>query len=193
MKKHNFLRLTNVPFDVIKLNQEVLAAEAKHRFLNKSVSGWSSIPVRSVNGMEGEKGNLGSGINNSVKPEDYRYTTVMKECPYLQSILESFGAPILKVRIMKLIRNKVIGTHIDQFQDDKVIRFHIPVLTDENVRFFVGKDNKYLEAGHMYWVNVRNPHYVTNTSKTIDRIHIVFDMYQNKAIEDLFQKSAVPI
>lgn len=190
ISKHNFYQLSDSTYDLEKLSLEIAEAEKKHKFLNKSANGWSSIPLRSVNGMEGEKGNLGSGINNSANPLLYKDTTVMNVCPYLKSILEGFNAPILKVRIMKLIRNKQIAPHIDQFSDPNIIRFHIPIITDKNVRFFVEKENQHLEAGKLYWVNVRKTHHVTNTSKTIDRIHVVFDMYRNESIDNLFIKNA---
>jgi len=190
IQKRNFFKLCDSPYDVAKLTAEMEAAENKHKYLSKNISGWSSIPLRSVGGMEGERGNLGSGINNSANPSDYKDTTVMTECPYLKSILDSFGAPILKVRIMKLTKNKIIAPHVDQFSDSNIIRFHIPVVTDQNVRFFVEKENRHLEAGFLYWVNVRKSHHVTNTSKLIDRIHIVFDMFRNDAIDSLFIKNA---
>lgn len=189
IKKHNFIRLSSVKYDIEKMKKEVIKAEKKHQFLQKVSRGWQSIPLRSVGGEEGKRGNLGGGFNNSANPADYKYTTVMECCPYIKHVLESFGSNLYKVRIMKLIRGKKIGAHIDGFADDKIIRFHIPIVTDDQVRFIVEKEDQNLEEGHLYWVNVRKEHRVLNNSKKIDRIHLVFDMERNVAIEKLFEKN----
>jgi len=181
----DFQQLTTTLYDLDTLKNEILAAEKKHSFLRKTVIGWESIPIRSVDGLEGDEGNMGGGKNNSANPGDYMYTSVADCCPYLKSILESFGAPILKVRILKLIKGRKIGQHIDQFGSEAIIRFHIPVVSHPKVKVFVEKESRYLEPGYLYWLNVRKNHRVENNS-TVDRIHIVFDLYRNENVDKLF-------
>jgi hypothetical protein len=189
LQKYNFIELTMPsPLDTDKLLKDVKAAELAHSFMKKSCLGWDSIPLRSVNGVEGITGNLGGGVNNSANVNDYKYTRVMDSCPYIKEIIESFGGSLLKVRIMRLVKGKKIGTHKDAFEDDNIIRFHIPIVTDPGVRFIVEDDDQHLQKGLMYWVNVRKSHHVNNKSQ-IDRIHLVFDMYRNEKIENLFTKS----
>ena len=187
--KWNFIKLTDTPFDVEKLYAEVLDAEKKHAFLVKAARGWLSIPLRSVGGLEGNIGNLGGGANNSANPDDYNDTAIMDECPYLRELINSFGAKLLKVRIMKLLRTKKIGNHIDNFGSPNIIRFHIPIVTDPKVKVIIENSNLHLKLGHLYWINVRKQHSVENNSKNIDRIHLVFDMYFNDSIKELLTKT----
>jgi hypothetical protein len=182
---HNFIKLNNKPYDLEVLRNEVKKAENHHTFMSKACKGWESIPLRSVGGVEGKLGNLGGGMNNSPDPNDYKDTSVMTECPYIKSILDSFGTDILKVRIMKLIKGKKIATHIDNFKDDNIIRLHIPITTNPDVRFIVENDDQNLKEGNLYWVNVRKPHRVENKSKN-DRVHLVFDLIFNDKVEKLF-------
>jgi hypothetical protein len=189
INKYNFIQLTIPPLDMDKLIKDVKAAEKKHNFLKKASIGWESIPLRSVGGQEGTVGNLGGGVNNSANVNDYKYTQVIDACPYIREIIESFGASLLKVRIMKLIKGKKIGTHVDAFGDDNIIRFHIPIITHPDVRCIVGdNDDHHLKAGFLYWINVRKLHHVNNKSP-IDRIHLVFDIYRNENIDKLFTKT----
>lgn len=187
ISEYNFIRLNDEPYDLESLRQDVSLAEAQHNFMRKACKGWESIPLRSVGGVEGKIGNLGGGINNSPDPSDYKDTSVMKNCPYIKSVLDSLGAAILKVRIMKLIKGKKIATHIDNFADDNIIRLHIPIVTNPDVRFVVEKEDRNLEEGNLYWVNVRKQHRVENKSNK-DRIHLVFDVLRNENIERFFLK-----
>lgn len=187
---NNFIKLNKTLYDIDRLLQDIHAAEKKHNFLRKACIGWESIPLRSVDGIEGKIGNLGGGVNNSADPSVYKDTTVMEVCPYIKEIMQSMGTDVFKVRIMKLIRRKKIATHVDNFSDPDIIRFHIPIVTDDKVRFIVENDDKNLEAGNLYWVNVRKQHKVENWSKTLDRIHLVFDVRRNANIEKMFVENS---
>ena len=185
---HNYMRLSNTKFDVDRMLLEIEAAKKKHPFLPKINHRWFSIPLRSVGGEEGAQGNLGGGSNNSSDPNVYKYTSLINDCPYIKETLESFGGPLLKVRVMKLMAGKKIGTHIDNFVDPKVLRYHIPLVTNKDVQFIIENENKNLEAGYLYWINCRKLHSVRNNGKK-DRIHIVFDIHRNENIEELFAKN----
>lgn len=183
LNKTNFLKLREDFYDLDLLKAEVKAAEEYHHFLQKVVCGWESIPLRSVAGREGNEGNKGGGKNNSGNPNDYLDTTVMKHCPYIRSILDSFEAPILKVRIMKLIPDKKIHRHVDLFADDNIVRLHIPIETNKKVIFEVNNEEKKLPENSLWLLNVRKLHKVDNKGKSA-RIHIVFDVMRNEKFDE---------
>jgi hypothetical protein len=164
--------------DVEKLKAELKAAEEAHPFVDKAVKMWKSIPLRSTYGLEGKEGNDGSGINNSPNPDYFEYTTVADHCPYIKQVMESFGAPVLKIRLMKLEGKRTLPEHIDQFRDERIMRFHIPIITYDNVWFYVEKEKQNFTEGTMWFAQVRKHHKVTNENKE-PRVHIVFDIWMN--------------
>lgn len=175
LKKRKFLQIAENAYDIDRLKKEIEVAEEKHQFLQKVICGWESIPLRSVGGIEGYEGNKGGGKNNSGDPEVYEDTTVMEHCPYIKEIVNSFNAPVLKVRVMRLIPRKKIHRHIDVFSDDNIIRLHIPIITNPKVFFEVDEKKQHLPENSLWWLNVRRLHKVENNGKDA-RIHIVFDI-----------------
>ena len=178
MEKVRFLPFSgdNFKFDPHKLKEDLLAAETYHPFVNKAVKTWKSIPLRSFNGLEGKEGNEGGGLNNSPDPNLYKDTSVMDKCPYIKEILTKLNVPILKVRLMKLEPNNILPEHVDQFRDDRIFRFHIPIITHQDVLFYVENNPTHLPESSLWYVNVRKYHKVHNNSKII-RVHLVFDVW----------------
>jgi len=178
--------LLSKPIDNERLLQEIKSAEKIHSFARRTPV-WLGIPLRSANGTLGEDGLKGTGIANSPDPSIYKDTPAMQ--PYIKSIIEEINAPIYKVRILKLISQKSIGEHVDNFQAPDIIRFHIPVVTHPLVEFWLDGDQYYIPNKHMSYLNVRKRHKVINRSH-IDRIHIVFDVKQTPELIERVSKCA---
>lgn len=78
------------------------------------------------------------------------------------------------------------GEDVAQHQDygdyfQYVHRIHIPIITNPDVVFMVGGENKYLQEGECWEINNRNTHYVKNPSQ-FDRIHLLVDIMEKKYI-----------
>lgn len=179
--------------DVARLRGELEAVELEHAFLDKtavlsatmeaaSTRGWGSIPLRSIGGATGDEGNTNTGVQ---KGGEYANTPVMEKCcPYIQQIVREIEAKrVLRVRLMRLRPGGVIAPHRDYFQDPRVVRLHVPIVTCEDVEFKIRGRPYHLEEGKLYFTNVRQVHEGENRSK-LERIHLVVDVEASLALQD---------
>lgn len=166
--------ISHIPIDSQRILQDVNDAEKFHPFTRKT-PGWHSIPLRSANGDTGEAGSRSFGIHNSGDVEVYKDTSIMNHTPYIKELLDNLGGKYLKIRIMRVLPNQAIAEHIDNFQDDDIIRVHIPIITHPLVEFWVEKEKFYIECDKLSYINVRRRHKVINKSK-YTRVHLVIDI-----------------
>ena len=177
-------------FDVGSLQEEVrmLSSEAwKLHFQPSNYEGdWSIIPLRSVNGKA--DGIIPSLYNDQIIVD----TIFLKSCPYLQSVLNTFKCSLKNVRLMKLNAGSVIKEHCDHelsFENGK-IRLHIPVITHNDVEFYLQNERVFLPEGECWYLNFNLPHRINNNSN-IDRIHLVIDATVNEWVQSLFSDPTI--
>lgn len=173
----NFSELSN--FDLGQMRNEVLDVQRNYKYNFKS-PGWSSIPLRSLNGeiKFGISDACGEHLSNNYNM--FQNTSASSLTPYLMKTMEKIAGngKLLKARLLKLNAQSKIGQHQDIFIGDgtkKVIRYHIPIFTNPEVVFTVGGRFYKLEAGYLYSVDTSLPHSVENLGST-DRVHLVFDV-----------------
>ena len=136
-------------------------------------------------------------LKSKVKTETVlQDTSLLEEDGFqvINDILAKIPSTFERVRFMKIKANSGIGKHSDRIdkdfgiEDDNIIRIHVPIRTNDQVEFCLweGKEKlvNYLEEGHYYYVDVRAPHAVRNSS-AVDRIHLVIDVYVNDEIRKL--------
>lgn len=154
---------------------------------------WTSITLKSLNGEDQSfltETELGCGENNK-----YKYTKAMDLCAYFREILESIQTDIYLVRVLKLKAGARIKFHTDEIvfkRKQEIIRCHLPIITNEKVKFQIGYPRgspapgykvwdaevlheKYLDTGYLWFTNVNTLHGVVNNSN-VDRYHLVIDM-----------------
>jgi hypothetical protein len=175
--------LTNEYFGSEGINIDILLSEIEkagsiHDFTQKSFFGWTSLPVRSLHGMTGEKASDASGEHASSDPDKFQDTIAMQ--PYLRYLINTVASRqggLLKARLMKMKAGSSIGEHRDKFcgAEDKIIRYHIPIITHPKVTFFISRKGYNLKVGELYRLNVSKLHSVVNASN-VDRVHLVFDV-----------------
>lgn len=178
----------DVPIDVDKLVQEARHIEQQHPFTKKTnVGGWNSIPLRSAGGITGVSGSSASGTQKSSDSSIFQDTELMQFAPYISSLVRKVAfddddnanaAGVLKVRLMQLEAHRVIAEHVDMFDGEHakaVKRFHIPIITNPKISFFVNRQKYYLEPGQLYHIDVSQVHSVENNSD-VNRVHLVFDV-----------------
>ena len=136
---------------------------------------------------------LKSKVNDSAELQD---TDLLSDQRFtiVKEVLKMIPSTFERVRFMKIKANSGIGKHSDRIdkdfgiEDGNIIRIHVPIRTNDQVEFYLweGKEKltNYLEVGHYYYVDVRAPHAVTNSSD-VDRIHLVIDVYVNDEIRRL--------
>jgi len=93
---------------------------------------------------------------------------------------------IMRALLVKLTAGKSIRPHVDIVGLSLVLcrRIHIPIQTNENCFFTVGRDKRNLKLGEIWEINNdKKEHSVENLGET-DRIHLIVDWVE----ESLFQK-----
>ena len=127
-------------FDVVQMQEEVYKLESglwKLHYNEKQYEGsWTTLPLRSINGSAGNNISIpGSSLQKNMA---YKDTGLLDNCTYLQSVVGFFECEKMSVRLMKLDAGAVIKEHTDydmSFEDGEA-RFHIPILTNQDVDFF---------------------------------------------------------
>lgn len=177
-------------FDVKKMQEELLqldnAAWQLHYQKLHYDGDWSAIPLRSV---QGDAGNI--FVSPEINPE-YKDTIFLDNSVYFRDVLSSFKCPLLSVRLLKLNAGAVIKEHKDAelYYEKGEIRIHIPVITNDEVEFYLDKERMNLKEGECWYMNFNLPHSVNNKSKA-DRIHLVIDAVVNDWVRELFDQTAV--
>jgi hypothetical protein len=179
-------------FDVGLLQQEVCALSAPHwlpHYQVKQYEGeWTAIPLRSIAGKADDI------IIAPTENPEYLDTVFLKNCPYLQKVLQHFKCPLQAVRLLKLNAASNIKEHRDaelNFESGE-IRLHIPILTHTDVEFFLDKERLTLQEGECWYMNFNLPHSINNKSH-INRVHLVIDALVNDWVKELFSSPAICI
>ena len=160
-------------YDLDKLKKEIgeITKSCKWYTRNNSVV-WHSIPLHTHNGEI-------NVISNSLRPTQnliFKPTTTLNKCPYIQSILKDLNTKIYLVRLLRLLSGGIIQEHIDiNFNNPNYIRCHLPVVTHDDVEFYIDSVKYNLTAGSLWYTNVSLRHSVVNNSP-IDRLHLVIDL-----------------
>ncbi|HMK24801.1 MAG TPA: aspartyl/asparaginyl beta-hydroxylase domain-containing protein [Chitinophagaceae bacterium] len=177
-------------FDVKKMLKELQQMDSsawKLHYQKLHYEGdWTALPLRSVNGDAG---------NIFVSPEnnpEYKDTVFLEPCVYFREVLSSFKCPLLAVRLLKLNAGAVIKEHTDAelcFEMGE-IRIHIPVVTNNEVEFYLDKERMNVKEGECWYMNFNLPHSVNNKSNAA-RIHLVVDAKVNDWVRELFSQPAI--
>jgi hypothetical protein len=177
-------------FDVQKMQEELQQLTAKAWQLHYQKlhyeGEWKALPLRSIGGRPDHI------IISPENDPDYQDTVFLKESPYFSKLLTQFDCPLLAVRLLKLNAGAIIKEHTDSdvcFEKGEV-RFHVPVLTNEKVEFYLDKERMYLQEGECWYMNFNLPHSIINNSNT-DRVHLVIDAKVNDWVRQLFMQPAV--
>lgn len=159
----------------------------KH-FVQQNYEGdWSVIPLRGKAGATHPV----MMIYSDPSCRDFADTPMLESCPYYRQVLASFPAPLQAVRLMRLAPGSVIKEHADNDLsfEGGTVRFHIPVITNPYVAFYLNRERVVLEAGSCWYLRLADPHSVVNGGDT-DRVHMVVDATVNDWVEDVLQNAA---
>jgi hypothetical protein len=95
----------------------------------------------------------------------------------LQPIYEAkYGkGEFIRVLLVKLKKQSMIEPHVDNTDSlETCKRTHIALITNPEVIFKVGGEEKYMQEGEIWEINNQNTHSVENNSD-LDRIHFIMD------------------
>jgi hypothetical protein len=145
---------------------------------------WAAIPLRAPAGETHPIRMIGGlpGCNSFVD------TPLLDRCPYFAEVLGAFRCSLRNVRLMRLAPGSVIKEHSDPDVgfEDGLVRLHVPVLTTDQVEFFVNGSRVVMETGSCWYLRLSDPHRVANNGST-DRVHLVIDGIANDWLAEVFE------
>lgn len=159
----------------------------KHFVLQNYEGDWSVIPLR---GKAGARHPV-MMIYSDPAATEFDDTPFLQVCPYFRKVLETFKSPLLAVRLMRLTPGSIIKEHVDHelSVDEGTARFHIPVVTNPDVEFYLNGTRIVLEAGSTWYLRLSDPHRVRNGGTT-DRVHMVIDAVADDWLRTVMETSA---
>lgn len=144
--------------------------------------GWRGVPLYGLDGRTDAPALRWAGWN-----ANYQKTPILRQCPYLEQIVDEFECPKERVRLLRLEPGKNINTHTDLGDGWAMgkVRLHIPIITHEDVYFYVDEQRVVMNPGELWYCDFTHPHRVHNKSD-IARVHMVLDLRVNDWLRDFF-------
>src|SRR5919199_474999 len=145
-------------FDPIRLQADLAQIQPNEwvAHFNKSVyeGDWSGVALRSVDG------DARRITPEPIGSDAYRDTEVLARCSYFREVLATFQCPLVSVRLLRLKARSSIAEHRDNRlgYEDGEVRLHIPIVTNQNVAFYVAGERVPMKPGECWYTNVNLPH-----------------------------------
>jgi quercetin dioxygenase-like cupin family protein len=180
-----------VVFDPVRLARDLQALQSSDwigHFLTERYEGmWDVIPLRGPKGAQ----HPAMMIATTPGQKDFEDAPALAACAYFREVIDSFGAEVRAVRLLRLTPGSVLLEHTDHEYtgDDGTLRLHIPVVTNPDVEFLLNGTRVVMEAGTVWVLRLNDPHSVANRGTT-DRVHMLVDTVMDARLRDLVVKSA---
>jgi Aspartyl/Asparaginyl beta-hydroxylase len=149
------------------------------------VGDWSGVSLRSVGGRSDQL------YPDPAATEPYADTEVLTRCPALHVALSALECELTAARLLRLGPGARVREHRDYklgFEDGEV-RLHVPIISGPGADFVLAGELLEMATGECWYVNVNQPHSVSNSDKTT-RVHLVVDCVVNDwMVEQLSQSS----
>jgi len=142
---------------------------------------WEVLPLRSPGGRQE------SIFADLMRENAFEDTPLMSAFPSVRHLLTQLECPVMSVRLLNLRTGAVVSPHKDHglCYEQGEARLHIPVFTNERVRFYVDDMLVKMEEGTCWYINANRKHSVSNEGTT-DRIHLVIDCTVNEWLQSVF-------
>jgi len=129
-------------------------------------------------------------IGGPDRPPEFLPNEALRRSPYLLSILDTFKCNKETFRIHTLEAGATIKPHRDigySFEQG-LIRIHIPVVTNDQVRLAVNGERINMRAGECWYCNFNDVHEVANNSDE-PRTHLILDCVVNDWFKAIFKRA----
>lgn len=174
-----------ISFSIDKLQKELAICEnylwTPHFNTNRYEGNWTSVSLRSQSGLVND---ITSFANT-----EHKNTNLLDRCDYFKEIMDWFQCEKEAIRLLRLGPGSEIKEHVDNdtSYEDGFFRIHIPIITNEEVFFYVDKKRVPMKMGECWYANFQLPHSVENKS-TEPRIHLTLDCIRNDWSDKLFEE-----
>ena len=178
-------------YDLTRLKNDLFMAETYGKYEDCAFGHAISLP---------ESGN--EHYNNQP------YTGIIKKTPYFKEIYDSFKTEVTSFRLLRRKAGTSYGIHNDRDMGDDIVRFQIPIRTnnhcwfaitdcemeeewtEENSHTLRGFNKKFkprfknfkMVAGHIHTFNVKLNHTMINDGNA-DRVTLSIDLKKNQWVE----------
>ena len=161
-----------------------------------SLRGYSPDPAFITKPVEMSKKWQLEHIKEDFVMQDTELRMRLPQVEYPLETVNLFGSNLHRIRLMRLAPNGgELERHTDQVDPDtgvkngNVMRFHFPLITNEDVLFTIWqvdgtKKTIHMREGECWYLDTRKPHSAVNNGTT-DRIHLVVDVEANDKIREL--------
>jgi hypothetical protein len=177
-------------FEAGRMRQELEDLENSpwvEHYDRKISNGWTTLLLSSRDGTMDRP--------DSMRPSwrgHFQRTPLLDRLPYFEEILDAFRCPTLRVRVSKLLPHSSIGEHRDIGREASAIaynqvRLHIPITTNDRVRFRLAGEDFHLAPGRLYYLDFTKPHSVFNDGEQ-PRIHLILELRVNEFLRQVFPK-----
>lgn len=179
-----------ISFSIDKLQKELAICEGDfwtpHFNTNRYEGNWTSVSLRSQSGLVND---ITSFANT-----EHKNTNLLDRCHYFKEIMDWFECEKEAVRLLRLGPGSEIKEHVDNdtSYEDGFFRIHIPIITNDEVFFYVDKKRVPMKMGECWYANFQLPHSVENKS-TEPRIHFTLDCIRNDWSDKLFEEMGFDI
>lgn len=168
---------TTYDTDRLKADMETALAEGEGH-LNRTWrhgTGWKTVALVSVDGRTDADALRWAGWDANYQP-----TPILDRCDYFREIVDGFHCPVYRVRLSNLAAGQAINPHRDRGDTWAIgkIRLHIPIVTNEDVWFFIDDQRVIMREGELWYADVSPLHSVHNRSDQ-DRVHLMLDVGVN--------------
>ena len=172
--------LLPLEFDVARMEADLAALSGSEwvlHFVPQNFEGdWSALPLRAP----ASAAHPIQMIYSAPDERDFVDTPLLDLAPYFREVIAAFRCPVRCVRLMRLTAGSVIKEHRDPdlSPEHGWARIHVPVVTNEQVSFFLNRVPLWMGPGETWYLRLSDPHRVTNLGEA-DRIHLVLDVEVN--------------
>lgn len=179
-----------ISFSIDKLQKELAICEndlwTPHFNTNRYEGNWTSVSLRSQSGLVND---ITSFANT-----EHKNTKLLDRCSYFKEIMDWFECEKEAVRLLRLGPGSEIKEHVDNdtSYEDGFFRIHIPIITNDEVFFYVDKKRVPMKMGECWYANFQLPHSVENKSNE-PRIHLTLDCLRNDWSDQLFAEMGFDI
>jgi len=121
---------------------------------------------------------------------DWLDTRALQEAAYLSQVVDTFRehTDVTLVRLLRLEAGAVVREHTDPTlgleQEKSVIRLTIPVISGEQVEFYLNDSLVPMRPGECWYLRLSDPHRIVNAGDT-ERINLSIDMVPNEWVRSL--------
>ena len=121
-------------------------------------------------------------------------TSKLKNSPYLMSVVDTFRqhSKVTLVRLLRLAPGAIVKEHTDPTLGlhihKSVIRLTIPILTNDEVVFFLNGTPVPMQPGECWYLRLTDPHKIDNNGTT-QRINMTIDVVPNEWMRSMIVNS----